>query len=35
VRVEYDVEAAAEGIRRSELPDAFADHLRWGATAPV
>jgi predicted phosphodiesterase len=30
VRVEYDVERAARGIRSSTLPDAFADHLRTG-----
>ncbi len=31
-RVEYDVERAAEGILRSELPDEFADQLRAGGT---
>ncbi|MGI9040145.1 MAG: metallophosphoesterase family protein [Gemmatimonadales bacterium] len=30
VRVEYDVERAMRGIRESELPDEFADHLRAG-----
>jgi diadenosine tetraphosphatase ApaH/serine/threonine PP2A family protein phosphatase len=32
VRVEYDVERAMEGIRRSELPDDFADQLRRGGS---
>ena len=32
VRVEYDLERAVEGIRRSELPDDFAEHLRDGGT---
>ncbi|HEY0036617.1 MAG TPA: metallophosphoesterase family protein [Longimicrobium sp.] len=32
VRVEYDVERAMEGIRRSELPDAFAEYLRRGGS---
>ncbi len=32
VRVEYDIERAAEGILRSELPDEFADQLRAGGT---
>jgi predicted phosphodiesterase len=32
VRVEYDLERAMEGIRRSELPDEFADQLRAGGT---
>lgn len=31
VRVPYDIEAACEGIRRSDLPDFFADYLRRGA----
>jgi len=40
IRVEYDVEAAANAIIASELPDDFADHLRHGgaergATAPA
>jgi predicted phosphodiesterase len=30
VRVEYDLERAVEGIRRSGLPDDFAEHLRTG-----
>jgi len=30
VRVEYDVERAAEGILHSTLPDDFADQLRAG-----
>jgi predicted phosphodiesterase len=30
VRVEYDVERAAQGILESELPDDFAEHLRTG-----
>jgi predicted phosphodiesterase len=30
VRVEYDIEAAMNGIRASELPDEFADYLRTG-----
>lgn len=30
VRVDYDVERAAAGILGSELPDAFAEHLRAG-----
>jgi predicted phosphodiesterase len=30
VRVEYDLETAAEAIRRSTLPDDFADYLRTG-----
>jgi predicted phosphodiesterase len=30
VRVPYDVERAARGILQSELPDAFAEHLRRG-----
>lgn len=29
-RVEYDIEEAMEGIRRSELPDEFAEYLRTG-----
>ncbi len=32
VRVSYDVERAARGIEASELPDAFAGHLREGRT---
>jgi predicted phosphodiesterase len=30
IRVEYDVERATRGIRESDLPDDFADHLRTG-----
>lgn len=30
VRVEYDVEAVCDGIRRSALPDFFAEYLRMG-----
>ncbi len=30
VRVEYDLERAVEGIRRSDLPDEFAEYLRTG-----
>jgi predicted phosphodiesterase len=30
IRVEYDLERAAKGIRESDLPDDFADHLRNG-----
>lgn len=30
VRVEYDLERAVEGIRRSELPDEFAEYLATG-----
>jgi predicted phosphodiesterase len=30
IRVEYDVELAMRGIRESDLPDDFADHLRTG-----
>ena len=30
VRVEYDVDEAMRGIRESELPDDFAEHLRTG-----
>ncbi len=35
VRVEYDVERAIRGIRESELPDDFADHLRTGGRPTV
>lgn len=35
VRVEYDLERAVRGIRESELPDDFADHLRAGGAAPA
>ncbi|HYW07667.1 MAG TPA: metallophosphoesterase family protein, partial [Longimicrobium sp.] len=30
VRVEYDLEQAMDGIRRSELPDDFAEYLATG-----
>jgi diadenosine tetraphosphatase ApaH/serine/threonine PP2A family protein phosphatase len=30
IRVEYDLERAVRGIRESELPDDFAEHLRNG-----
>jgi predicted phosphodiesterase len=33
IRVPYDVEAAASGIRASSLPHDFADHLRTGGAA--
>jgi predicted phosphodiesterase len=33
VRVEYDVESAAQAILASDLPDEFADHLRQGGAA--
>lgn len=32
VRVEYDLERAMDGIRRSELPDEFAEQLKAGGT---
>jgi predicted phosphodiesterase len=35
VRVEYDLEAAMEGIRASDLPDDFADDLRTGGVQEV
>lgn len=36
IRVEYDLEATMEGIRRSELPDDFAEYLRTGGRpAPI
>jgi predicted phosphodiesterase len=35
VRVEYDIDEAARGIRESELPDEFADVLRSGGTTAV
>ena len=34
VRVEYDVERAAAAIHSSDLPDAFAAHLRLGGSRP-
>jgi predicted phosphodiesterase len=33
VRVEYDLERAADAIRRSELPNEFAEYLRAGGAA--
>jgi predicted phosphodiesterase len=30
IRVEYDLERATDGIRRSDLPDEFAEYLRTG-----
>ncbi len=33
VRIAYDLDAACEGIRRSTLPDFFADYLATGGTA--
>lgn len=35
VRVEYDIERAAQGIRESDLPDDFAEILRTGGKAPA
>lgn len=35
VRVEYDVERAAQGISESDLPDDFAEILRTGGKAPA
>ena len=35
VRVEYDLEQAVEAIRRSELPDDFADYLASGGKLAV
>jgi predicted phosphodiesterase len=34
-RVEYDVEQAMDAIHRSELPDDFADYLRYGGQVPA
>jgi len=34
IRVEYDIERAMQGIRESDLPDAFADYLRTGGQTP-
>jgi predicted phosphodiesterase len=34
IRVEYDVEAAMDAIRASDLPGEFADYLRHGGTGP-
>ena len=35
IRVEYDVEKAMDAIRRSELPDDFAEYLRYGGRVPL
>ena len=35
VRVEYDVEQAIDAIRRSELPNEFAEYLRYGGRVPA
>ncbi len=35
VRVEYDVERAIDAIRRSELPNDLAEHLRYGGQVPA
>jgi predicted phosphodiesterase len=35
VRVDYDIQRAAEGIKGSELPDDFAEILRTGGKAPA
>ena len=35
VRVEYDLEAATEGIRRSGLPDEFSDYLASGGQLSI
>jgi predicted phosphodiesterase len=35
VRVEYDLGRAMEGIRASDLPDDFAEHLRTGGQQPA
>jgi hypothetical protein len=35
VRVDYDIQRAAEGIMGSELPDDFAEILRTGGKAPA
>jgi predicted phosphodiesterase len=34
-RVEYDLQEAMEGIRRSDLPDEFAEYLRTGGVLPA
>jgi hypothetical protein len=34
-RVAYDLERAVAGIRASELPGEFAEHLRTGGTLPA
>jgi len=35
VRVDYDIDRAAQGIRASELPDDFAEVLRTGGKSPA
>ena len=35
VRVEYDIEKAMDAIRQSELPDDFAEYLRYGGQVPT
>jgi predicted phosphodiesterase len=35
VRVEYNVDAAIAAIRRSDLPDDFADYLKYGGKVPT
>lgn len=35
VRVAYDLEQSIEAIRRSELPDDFAEYLRYGGQVPT
>jgi hypothetical protein len=35
VRVDYDIERAADGIASSDLPDEFAEVLRTGGKAPA
>ncbi|HEX8673813.1 MAG TPA: hypothetical protein VF710_18090 [Longimicrobium sp.] len=30
IRVEYDLERAMDGVRRSDLPDEFAEYLHMG-----
>jgi len=34
-RVEYDVDASIDAIRKSDLPDDFADYLRFGGRVPA
>lgn len=34
-RVEYDIDAAMDAIRKSELPDDFAEYLRFGGKVPA
>lgn len=35
IRVEYDLERAIQGIRESDLPDDFAEYLRFGGQVPA